>query len=194
MLKEGKATDKKLIESYIAFIGDYSKIAEAKKVISEEDYEQKYYALLKEWNDLVPGYNEVVKKYELQLETSEGLLQDIETRDIEINRIKTETIQLDNVSFKKLWTALFNLPAGQLIGILSTLMVLLISSFSLGTLYERTSSNNVLYDLRNSNKELNLQNEKLKYSLDNLKSSSFYIDTLKAARMQTGKNSLMKSK
>lgn len=156
VLTEGKATAKKLISSYIDFIDDYSKIAVAKKTISEKDFEQKYYDLLKEWNDLVPGYNDLVKKYDSHLDTTQGLLQDIENRDAEIERIKRETIQLDNVSFKKLWTALMNLPTGQIIGVFTSLIALLVGAFTLGTLYERTSANNELFDLRTSNKETDL--------------------------------------
>ncbi len=172
VLAEGKDTARKLIGSFIEFIIEYSTIAEQKQIIKDKDFEQKYYDLLKEWNDLVPGYNELVKKYDGQLTTSEGLLEDIETRDQEIERIKSETIQLDNVSFKKLWTALFSLPTGQMIGVFSTLAALLIGGFTLGTLYERTSSNNELFDLRNSQKQIQEQNEKIKFSYDSLKSAT----------------------
>src|SRR5690348_10947340 len=58
VLAEGKETARQLISSYIDFIKQYSKIAEQKQIIKEKDFEQKYYDLLKEWNDLVPGYND----------------------------------------------------------------------------------------------------------------------------------------
>lgn len=169
VLAEGKDTARKLITSYIEFIREYSKITEEKQIIKDKDFEQKYYDLLKKWNDLVPGYNELIKKYDDQLTTAQGLSEDIQTRDQEIERIKSETIQLDNVSFKKLLAALFNLPTGQLIGVFSTLVALLIGVFTLGTLYERTSANNELFDLRNSQKQMQEQNEKIKYSYDSLK-------------------------
>jgi hypothetical protein len=169
VLAEGKDTAKKLIASYIEFIREYSITAEEKQIIKDKDFEQKYYDLLKKWNDLVPGYNELIKKHDDQLTTAQGLLEAIQTRDQEIERIKSETIQLDNVSFKKLSTALFSLPTGQLIGVFSTFGALLIGAFTLGTLYERTSSNNELFDLRNSQKQMQEQNEKIKYSYDSLR-------------------------
>lgn len=168
VLNEGKDTARKLISSYIEFIIDYSKVAEAKKVIDEKDYEQKYHDLLNDWNELVPGYNELIKSHGEQLDREEGLLQDIETRDQEIERIKSETIQLDNVSFNKLWKALFNLPIGQLIGVFSTLVIMLIGAYSLGTLYEKTNTNNQLFDLRISQKQTQEENKKIKYSYDSL--------------------------
>jgi hypothetical protein len=169
ILSEGKDTARKLIASYIEFIGEYSKTAEEKQIIKDNDFEQKYYELLKKWNDLVPGYNELIKKYDSQLTTSQGQLEDLNIRDQEIERIKSESIQLDNVSFKKLWTALFNLPTGQLIGIFSTFVALLIGAFTLGTLYERTIANNELFDLRNSQKQMQKQNETTKFSYDSLR-------------------------
>jgi hypothetical protein len=185
VLAEGKDTAKKLIASFIEFIQEYSTIAEEKQIIKDKDFEQKYYDLLKQWNDLVPGYNSLVKKYDVQLTTAEGLLENIKTKDQEIERIKSETIQLDNVSFKKLWTALFNLPTGQLIGLFSTLGALLIGAFTLGTLYERTSANNELFDLRSSQKQMQEQNEKMKFSYDSLqKASTIKPDTTVSSKLK----------
>ncbi|MCO5241837.1 MAG: hypothetical protein M9904_17480 [Chitinophagaceae bacterium] len=186
VLAEGKETARQLITSYIDFIKQYSKIAEQKQIIKEKDFEQKYYDLLKEWNELVPGYNDLVKKYDEQLTSAEGLLETIDLKDHEIERIKNETIQLDNVSFKKLWAALFNLPTGQLIAVFSTFLALLIGAFTLGTLYERTSANNELFDLRNSNKQLQEQNERIRTSYDSLKNTQpIFQDTTKHTKMDT---------
>lgn len=172
VLAEGKETARQLISSYIDFIQQYSKIDEQKQIIKEKDYEQKYGELLKEWNELVPGYNELIKKYDDQLTTTEGLLESIDTKDQELERIKSETIQLDNVSFKKLLTALFNLPTGQLIVVFSFLLACVIGAFSLGTLYERTSANNELFDLRNSERDLKNRIEKITFSYDSLQNIS----------------------
>ncbi|HYV95628.1 MAG TPA: hypothetical protein VE978_27885 [Chitinophagales bacterium] len=95
--------------------------------------------------------------------------EEISNRDNEIDRMKENTIQLDNVSFKKLWSALISLPIGKLIGVGSTLIAVLIGVFTLGSLYERTGANNELFDLRNSSKELQDQNVQLKDSYDSLK-------------------------
>jgi hypothetical protein len=125
-LAEGKDTARQLISSYIDFITQYSKIAQQKQVIKEKDYEQKYNDLLKEWNDLVPGYNELIKKYDDQLTSSEGLLETIEAKDTEIERIKSETIQLDNVSFSKLTKAFFNLPVWQIVTTFSVIIAVIV--------------------------------------------------------------------
>jgi len=164
VLAEGKDTAKQLISSYIDFINQYSKIAEQKQVIKEKDYEQKYIDLLNEWNDLVPGYNDLIKKYDDQLTLSEGLVDTIEAKDIEIERIKSETIQLDNVSFAKLTKAFFNLPAWQIVTIFSVVIAIIGGSFGLGSVYQKNDDNNQMFDLRTENnilKEEKKQSDKL---------------------------------
>ncbi len=184
VLAEAKETARQLISSYIDFIQQYSKIDDQKQITKERDYEQKYIELLTDWNELVPGYNELIKKYDNQLTTTEGLLESIEVKDQELERIKTETIQLDNVSFKKLWSALFNLPTGQLISIFSFLIVCIIGAFSLGKLYERTSANNELFDLRNSERDLESRIEQITFSYDSLKhSTKAQVDTVKTTKI-----------
>lgn len=154
VLAEGKDTARQLISSYIEFITQYSKIAQQKQVIKKKDYEQKYYDLLKEWNDLVPGYNELIKKYDDQLTSSEGLLETIETRDAEIERIKSETIQLDNVSFAKLTKVFFNLPVWQIVTTFSIIIAVIGGAFGLGSVYQKNEDNNQMFDLKTENRKL----------------------------------------
>lgn len=154
VLTEGKETARQLISSYIDFIDQYSKIAEQKQVIKEKDYEQKYIDLLKDWNDLVPGYNDLIQKYDDQLTSSEGLLETIEAKDIEIERIKSETIQLDNVSFVKLTKAFFNLPIWQIVTTFSAIIAIIVGSFGLGSVYQKNDDNNEMFDIKTENNTL----------------------------------------
>ena len=75
VLAEAKDTARQLISSYIDHIIEYSRIAEHKQIVKEKDYEQKYIDLLNEWNELVPDYNKLIKKYDDQQTTNEGLLK-----------------------------------------------------------------------------------------------------------------------
>ncbi|WP_026904553.1 hypothetical protein [Pedobacter glucosidilyticus] len=168
VMRGGKQTAKKLLSSFIEFIKDYSKVAEVKKVIVEKNYEQQYSELLIKWNSLVPEYNKLLENNESQLDINNGYLQEIEIRDKEIDRIKKETIQIDNVSFKKLCQAFFNLPTGQLYGFIASILIILGGAFTIGTMVEKTNSNNELFDLRNSKKQTEEQNEKLKNKYDSL--------------------------
>lgn len=168
VMREGKQTAKKLLNSYIEFIKDYSKVTEVKKVITEKSYEQQYSELLTKWNSLVPEYNQLLENNESQLDINNGYLQEIEVRNKEIDRIKKETIQIDNVSFKKLFQAFFNLPAGQLFGLIASILIILGVAFTIGTIVEKTNSNNELFDLRKSNNQAEEKIEKLKFENGNL--------------------------
>lgn len=154
VLSEGKATAKKLLTSYIDFINEYSEADKERHVIKEKDFEQKYTDLLKEWNDLVPSYNELLGKYDKELDKTISLLDEVEEKDKELNRIKAETIQIDNVSMTKLLKAFFNLPVWQIVTVFSVIAAIIVGSFSLGKTYQENASNNQLFDTRTENKEL----------------------------------------
>lgn len=62
-LNEGKDTARKLIASYIEFIQEHSRIAEEKQIMNEKYYEEKYDNLVVDWNNLVPSYKALEKKY-----------------------------------------------------------------------------------------------------------------------------------
>jgi len=154
VLSEGKATSKKLLNSYIDFINEYSVAAQEKHLIKEKDFEQKYYDLLKEWNELVPGYNEILGKYDKELDKTISLLDEIEEKDKEIERMKSETIQLDNVSMIKLLKAFFNLPIWQIVTVASVVIGIFVGLFTLGKTYQENASNNLIFDTKTENKEL----------------------------------------
>ncbi len=159
VLSEGKDTARQLISSYIDFINEYSKIAEQKQIIKEKDFEQKYYDLLKEWNELVPGYNELINKYNDQLTSSESLIEEIDAKKNEFERIKSETIQLSNVSFSKLFKAFFNLPVWQIVTTISIIAAIIVGTFSLGSIYQKNEDNNQIFDHKTEINKLKNENE-----------------------------------
>lgn len=159
---EGKDTARKLINSYIEFIEEYSIVEEQKQNFKEKDYEQKFSELLKDWNDLVPGYNVMLKKYDVQLATNETLLENIESKNQEIELIKSETIQLDNVSLNKLLKVFFNLSLFQIITTITVFIGVIIASFSIGKLYQENVGNNQLFEYKTENNNLNNEIVKLK--------------------------------
>lgn len=161
VFNEAKVTAKKLVSSFIDFINDYSKVAEEKKVISEKDYQQKYLDLLKDWNDLVPGYNELIKNYDSQLITNENLLDTIDTKEQELQNIKSETIQLDNVSLNKFLKVFSNLPLIQITAIVAVFIAIIGTSFTLGKLYQENVDNNKLFEYQTENQNLKKDKETL---------------------------------
>ena len=148
VLAEGKDTARQLIASFIDFVRQYSQIEQQRQVVRDKDYEQKYNDLLRQWNDLVPGYNELIKKYDEQLTLTDGILEKVEAKDIEIKRIKSETIQIDNVSLSKISKAFFNLPLWQIVTIFSVVIAIIIGIFELGSIYQKNEDNNQLFDFK----------------------------------------------
>jgi hypothetical protein len=183
VLAEGKDTARRLIDSYISFVQQYSEIAEQRQVIREKDYEQKYSELLKQWNDLVPGYNELIKKYDEQLTSTNGLLETIEANETEIERIKSETIQLDNVSFSKLTKAFFNLPILQIVTTFSIITAIIVGIFGLGSVYQKNEDNNQIFDLKTeiNKRNIEIENNNKIFSEKNteLNQMKLLVDSLK---------------
>lgn len=159
VLSEGKETAKQLISSFIDFIRQHSKIAQQKQIIKEKDYEQKYNDLLKEWNNLVPGYKELIKKHDAQLTSSEGQLEKTEALETEIERIKSETIQLDNVSLSRISKAFFNLPIWQIVTTFSVIIAIIVGTFSLGSVFQKNEDNNQIFDFKTEISELKEERE-----------------------------------
>jgi len=67
-LAEGKVRAIKLLQSYIEYINQITAIALQQKQESEEEFKQKYYKLLGEWNEFVPQYNQLIKDHDNLIE------------------------------------------------------------------------------------------------------------------------------
>lgn len=173
VLQEGKDTGKRLLDSYIDFIENYSEIAEQKQLITESNYQEKYKKLLSEWNDLVPQWNELLKNHQATLAEGEAKKEQIENLNTEIVQIKNNTVQFDNISVGKVLKAIKNLPVGQLIAVIGFLIAIIIGSFKLGLMYQENSMNSANYQLNkqnDTNQELLKQKDK---QIDELKAEIF---------------------
>lgn len=158
VLIQTKNTAKEILNSYIQFIDEYSKVAEERRVVREKNYEEKYYELMKERNEIVTDYNTTVKNYEEQLDTTAEILDQNEKLTNQIETIKRDTIQIDNVSLPKLSKTFFNLPIWQIMTTLSVVIGIIIGTFEIGKLYQENADNNQLFDYKT---EINkLKNEK----------------------------------
>lgn len=170
VLQEGKDTGRRLLNSYIDFIENYSEIAEQKQMVVESNYQEKYNKLLSEWNDLVPQWNNLLKEHQTTLGESEAKNQQIENLNNEIVQIKANTVQFDNISLGKVLKAIKNLPIGQLIAVIGFLIGLIVGSFKLGLLYQENSMNSINYQLNkqnDTNQELLKQKDKQIIELQN---------------------------
>jgi len=169
-LQEGRQAAMGLLNSYINFIEQYSKIAAQRSLIKEQGLEDKYYTLLGEYNKQAEGYISLKKKQGTLLEKQETLSNKLEASEIENQRLIDNTILLDNITLKRLWSGVLNLPTKQVAAFLSILIATLFAIFSLGRLIERTGANNDLFDLRTENNELKNENRELQIQVETQKS------------------------
>lgn len=160
VMLEAQKTAEQILKSYIEFINEYSKVAEEKNVIKEKDFETKYYELLKERNDVVTDYNGLLKNHEELLDTNSELLDQAENLNNQIDTIRRDTIQIDNVSFSKLLKAFFNLPLWQIVATISLVATVIIGVFGLGRIYQKNEDNNQLFDYKTEIKTLKDERDK----------------------------------
>ena len=161
VLQEGRETAVKQLTSYIQFIEDYSAAAVKSLQIKDDTYKAKYADLLGQWNQLVPEYNDLIKKYQEELDDKEKTLEDLEEAKAENQRLLDNTIQLDNVSLKRLWMGIQNLPTKQFLGLISIVLAIFIGCFTIGKFVEQLGSKNELYDLKTENSKLKTENQAL---------------------------------
>lgn len=85
VLKEGKETARKLLNSYIDYIEKHSEIAERKKIIEEDTYRKMYNELLKDWNKFVPLYEELIREHGETIDYNQSLEDKIQELEIQIS-------------------------------------------------------------------------------------------------------------
>ena len=156
---EPRKTTTQILKSFIEFINEYSKVAGERNVTKEKDFETKYYELLKERNEIVTDYNGLLKNYEKQLDTNSELLDQEENLNNQIDTIRRETIQIDNISFNKLIKASFNLPIWQIVTAISIIGAVIVGVFGLGSIYQKNEDNNQIFDYKTENNTLKSERE-----------------------------------
>jgi hypothetical protein len=153
-LEEGKQSAVGLLNSYIDFIEQYTKIAQQGAQIKEKGFEDKYYNLLGQYNVQAKECITLMDEHSALLDENLKLLKQVDDTISENNRLIDNTLQLDNVSFKRLWQAVQNLPTFQVVTLISLLVGLMIAAFSLGQVVESAGSNNESFELKTENREL----------------------------------------
>lgn len=151
VLQEAKDICRRLLNSYIEFIENYSTVAEKKEMILENNYQKKYNTLLTAWNELIPQWNDLLEKHRSVLAISEAKDEQIDTLKNEMVQIKENTIQFDNISLSKVLKAIKNLPVKQLLAVIAFFITIIVGSFKLGLLYQENSMNADIYQLNKAN-------------------------------------------
>jgi hypothetical protein len=87
-LQEGKATSRKLLNSYIDFIKEHSSIQQEKAQIEEETFRQKYSELLNNWNKFVPQYNSLLEVHKNVQEETASLYEKVTELELQLSKDK----------------------------------------------------------------------------------------------------------
>jgi hypothetical protein len=170
-LQEGRQAAAGLLNSYIDFIEQYSKIAAQRNQIKEQGFEDKYYALLADYNKNAKEYITLMDEHSSLLDENANLSNQFSESEEENQRLADNTLQLDNVTLKRLWTGVQNLPTKQVLAVISIIVGLLIAAFTFGRLIERNGANNESFDLKTENRELKSNVQTLQTQVDSQKIS-----------------------
>lgn len=84
-LQEAKQAAAGLLNSYIDFIEQYSKIAHQRAQIKEKGFEDKYYDLLSEYNAQANEYITLMDEHSNLLDKNQKLLEQVDDAESEIN-------------------------------------------------------------------------------------------------------------
>jgi len=178
-LNQGKETAKGLLNTYINYIEEYSKIEGQRSGVKEKGFEEKFYSLLKEHNE---RGDELLKS----LKDHGDLLNENEILTLENQSLRENTLQLDNVSLGKLWAGIKNLPTRQIWTLVTIGFGIFATSFTLGQQFERISTKADTFEIKKENSDLKIYNQTLQKALDSLASiRPIANDTLKSKAILT---------
>ncbi len=150
VLEQGKQHARELLISYIDWVKAYEpekdtiweNMPELRQL--NDSYKIKFDQLLKEWNETIPQYNQL-------MEDHLTLTEESNTKDDEIAYLKGNTLQLDNMSLKKVFKAMGNLPLPQIGAIIGFFLAVAGAGFWIGSTIKENSTNTTIFNL---NKEL----------------------------------------
>lgn len=159
--EDGKKSAKGLLTSYIDFIEKYSKIELARQQKNQEVAEDKYNKLLAEYNKVSEEYinqmqeeSNLFNKYSDLFDENESIREQLSKSFEEINHLKNNTVQLDNVTLQRLWTVIKNLPTGQIVAIVTVIAGIIYFVFASGQLIEKNNANNDSFEVKKENSKL----------------------------------------
>jgi len=87
-LQEGKATARKLLNSYIDFVKEHSSIQQEKTQIEEVTFRQKYRELLNDWNEFVPQYKNLLEEHKNVQEEAVSLYDKVSELELQLSKDK----------------------------------------------------------------------------------------------------------
>lgn len=153
-LENGKKQANGFIDSFIEQIEYYSEIKNQERNEQENNFEKKNTELEKEIKSLKANYNVLSNEIE-------NLNSELTIKSNKIIALQNNTVQLNDISLKKIFNLISHLPISQLIGSISILLGVVGFSFYLGTLIQENSNKTDNFNYNKSISELNDSVKKL---------------------------------
>jgi len=154
VFNRGKRQAEQFLDSYIEQIQEYSQIQQKQANQTEQTFELKYYKIKNEMNELIDETNSFLDNYK-------NLQSEVEDKDAQIRKLKNNTVLLNEISLRKLFHLIGNLPVIQIVTLISVVIAIITASFFLGKEIQETISNNEQFDLREKNRNLTEKNSVL---------------------------------
>lgn len=128
-LEKGKRQADEYLTSYIERINKYAEI-HSKSIINEENlYKEENKKLSVDLTNLYDYSTNLLEEKSL-------LLKDINNKDLRINYLENNTVQLDDITLEKIAGLIKNLPIKQTVGLVTTFFTILGFTFYLGTIFK----------------------------------------------------------
>lgn len=164
----GKIQAKKYLDSYIEQINDFTEIQNNLNEEKERFFEQENKNLRSQLIELISSSNK-------NLGERNELLSEINAKNIEIKKLKENTVQLTEITLNKLFGLIKNLPIGQAIGLFSALFGIIGFSYWIGTTIKENSFLKSEYELQTKINELKLDQQKSENNIYKLKTENINL-------------------
>jgi hypothetical protein len=151
ILEKGKKQADQFLESYIEQIEEYSKIEKKKYEESEE-----YFKI--ENSKLVSDYNKLLNDAKLIEIEKNQFLKKVESQNQKIQSLEKNTVQLTDITIKKIIMLISHLPISEVITFISIFLAIIGFSFWIGTTVQENLNKNEQF---NSNKIISTQSDSI---------------------------------
>ncbi len=172
----GRKQASRFMDTFIEQIEEYSKIKEENIVKSEAVYKQKYIESQQEIKLLLNQLDEAIR-------IANDNFDEINKQDIEIDKLRKNTVQLEDVTVLSLFKLLGNLPLKQIIGLISVIIGILAFAGWCGSQIEKSTNRSITVDYKEEIQELKKTNSNFNDSIFELKKVLFEkenaIETIK---------------
>lgn len=149
------------MDKFIEQIKEYSKIQEENIIKSETVYKQKY-------NESQEKVKQLMNQLDEAITIANNNFDELKKQDIEIDSLKKNTVQLQDITIIKLFKLLGNLPVKQIVGLISIIIGILAFAGWCGAQIEKSTNRNITVDYKEEIQELKKNNSNLNDSIISL--------------------------